>query len=130
MPYEVILYSNGDAPITIDTIEEKFTLQNIPFDTIDLLIFLNQPDIDLVTWSVSPHPDFVTNIFEGKLLISPKSGFIGSGVIEIKATEQTLNANFATQTIKLNVLKPPVPPGWDSIPGQGILKGNSFNSFL
>jgi|GEM_PF-3378976 len=129
-PYEVVLFSSGDAPVTIDTIEDKFTLQNIPFDTIDLPLFLNQPDADLVTWSVSPHPDFVTNILEGKLLITPRSGFIGSGVIEIKATEQTINANYAIQTIKLNVLKPPVPPGWDSIPGQAILKGNSFKSFL
>jgi gliding motility-associated-like protein len=129
-PYEVVLFSSGDAPVTIDTIKDKFTLQNIPFDTIDLPLFLNQPDADLVTWSVSPHPDFVTKFFEGKLLITPRNGFIGSGVIEIKATEQTINANYANQTIKLNVLKTPVPPGWDSIPGQAILKGNSFKSFL
>jgi len=129
-PYEINVFSSGDAPLTIDSISDKYTLQNIPFDTIDLPRFLNQPDVDLVTWSVSPHPDFVTNILEGKLLITPRNGFIGSGVIEIKATEQTINANYANQTIKLHVLKPPVPPRWDSIPGQGVLKGNSFKSFL
>jgi gliding motility-associated-like protein len=129
-PYEINVFSSGDAPLSIDSISDKYTLQNIPFDTIDLPLFLNQPDTDLVTWSVSPHPDFVTNILEGKLLITPRNGFIGSGVIEIKATEQTINANYANQTIKLNVLKVPVRPRWDSIPGQAILKGNSFKSFL
>jgi len=128
-PYEVILFSSGDAPITIDTIDEKFTLQNIPFDTIDLKFYLNQPDADLVTWSVSPHPDYVMNIAGALLQITPRLGFIGSGIIEIKGTEQTINANYATQTIKLNVLKVPVQPGWDSIPGQGITKGSSFKSF-
>jgi gliding motility-associated-like protein len=128
-PYEVILFSSGDAPITIDTIDEKFTLQNIPFDTIDLKFYLNQPDADLVTWSVSPHPDYVLNIAGALLQITPRLGFIGSGIIEIKGTEQTINANYATQTLKLNVLKVPVQPGWDSIPGQGITKGSSFKSF-
>ena len=129
-PYEINVFSSGDAPLSIDSISDKYTLQNIPFDTIDLPLFLNQPDVDLVTWTVSSHPDFVTNILGGKLLITPRNGFIGSGAIEIKATEQTINANYAIQTIKLNVLKPPLPPRWDSIPGQGILKGNAFKSFL
>jgi gliding motility-associated-like protein len=129
-PYEINVFSSGDAPLSIDSISDKYTLQNIPFDTIDLPLFLNQPDVDLVTWTVSSHPDFVNNILGGKLLITPRNGFIGSGAIEIKATEQTINANYAIQTIKLNVLKPPLPPRWDSIPGQGILKGNAFKSFL
>jgi gliding motility-associated-like protein len=128
-PYEVTLFSSGDAPISIDSIEEKFTLENIPFDTIDLQLILNQPDDDSVSWSVRPHPDFLTVITGNKLVISPRAGFIGSGVIEIKAVEQTINANNAIQQIKLNVLKVPVRPAWDSIPGQGITKGNVFKTF-
>ncbi len=128
-PYEVTLFSSGDAPISIDSIEEKFTLENIPFDTIDLQLILNQPDDDSVSWSVTPHPDFLTVITGNKLVISPRAGFIGSGVIEIKAVEQTINANNAIQQIKLNVLKVPVRPVWDSIPGQGITKGNVFKTF-
>ncbi|MFY8010873.1 MAG: hypothetical protein ACOVRG_02740, partial [Saprospiraceae bacterium] len=128
-PYEVIVYSSGDAPITIDSIEEKFTLQNISFDTIDLESFLNQPEADPVTWSVLPNTDFLTNISGSKLYITPRTGFIGSGLIEIKAVEQTQNANYATQNIKLNVLQVPIRPGWDSIPGQGITKGKEFKVF-
>lgn len=128
-PYEVILFSSGDAPISIDSIEEKFTLENIPFDSIDLQLILNQPDDDPVSWSVTPHPDFLTSIIGNKLVISPRAGFIGSGLIEIKAVEQTINANYAIQQIKLDVLKVPVRPAWDSIPGQGITKGNVFKAF-
>ncbi|MFN6078481.1 MAG: T9SS type B sorting domain-containing protein [Bacteroidota bacterium] len=128
-PYEVTLFSSGDAPISIDSIEEKFTLENIPFDSIDLQLILNQPDDDSVSWSVTPHPDFLTGITGNKLVISPRAGFIGSGFIEIKAVEQTINANYAIQQIKLNVLKVPVRPSWDSIPGQGITKGNVFKAF-
>ena len=129
MPFEALVYSSGDAPLAIDSIGEFSTLQNVPFDSINLFPFLDQPDPDPVTWSVAPHPDLVTNINGSILKVSPRTGFVGTATLEVKATEQTANAYFATRNVRFHVLSPPVKPGWDSIPGQGIMKGRVFKNF-
>ena len=129
MPFETLVFSTGDAPLAIDSIGEFYTLQNVPFDSIDLLPFLDQPDPDPVTWSVAPHPDLVTSLTGGILKVSPRTGFSGMATLEVKATEQTANAYFATRNVRFHVLPPPVKPGWGSIPGQGIMKGRMFQNF-
>lgn len=128
-PFEALVYSSGDAPISIDSISENYTIKNVPFDSINLLPFLNQPDPDPVTWSVPTHPDLVATITGNILKVTPRTGFVGTATLQVKATEQTANAYFATRNVIFHVLETPVKPGWDSIPGQGIMKGRNFQNF-
>ncbi len=129
LPFEVLVFSSGDAPVGLDSIPAECTLMDIPFDSIRLIDYLVQPDGSGVTWTTAPNADLVVTRIDSVLKVSPRSGFVGSTNLVVRVTEQTANAYFAERSIQFNVLPRPARPGWDSIPGQGILKGTVFQAF-
>ncbi|MFZ4427483.1 MAG: hypothetical protein ACOYOO_10010, partial [Saprospiraceae bacterium] len=128
-PLEILVFSSGDSPVGLDSIPGQCTLMDVPFDSVRLIDFLVQPDASAVSWTVAPNPDLVVTRIDSVLKVSPRPGFVGSADLVVRVTEQTANAYFAERSIRFSVFARPERPGWDSVPGQGILKGQAFQNF-
>jgi hypothetical protein len=129
-PYPVMAYTGGDAPISLETIPNQFTLENRPFQAIFLPRYLQQSDNDPIAWTYQPNVHLIVAVSQDTLYITPKIGFIGITSLSIRATEQTTQQYFTEATIHLQVSEKYPGPDWVPVPGEGILSGGDFATII
>jgi hypothetical protein len=129
-PFWIDLDPNADFPPELDPILADTTLQNIPFETVDLNTYLYSGDGDPVIWSAQPGPNLTATIVNGILTVTPVSNaWIGTDSVRIIVTENTPNQLADTITGWFTVLPDYGAPVWQNIPGQTIFTGQQFSSF-
>jgi hypothetical protein len=143
-PYIFNIYPDNDAPISLLPVPSPTTLAGVAFQPVDMFDYLVQPDPFAVDWSYTSNPNLIAN-FQGSILsVSAAVGFTGETQLVVRATEQSLSMwlenqsyssrlvqtqQFAEITITFKVDTLYVPPMWlPEIPGQGILKGEQFDT--
>ncbi len=129
-PYFLNIDPNADFPPELEPILADTTLQNLPFDLIDLNDYLVSADGDPVTWSAQPGPNLTVSIVNGVLTVTPVSNtWIGTDSVRIIVTENTPNQLADTITGWFTVLEDYGAPVWQNIPDQTIFQGDVFTSF-
>ncbi len=128
-PFEIVIYTDGDAPPNILPIPDQFSRENIPFTPIDLNDYLIQLDNDPVEWFFENNPNLNVNIFGSMLQVEAIPGFLGLESLTINVVEQNGNFKSAATQINFNVEPAYNNPSWNTIPGEGIQAGNQFNIF-
>ncbi len=130
IPYWIDIDPNADFPPQLDPILADTTLQNIPFNPVDLNDYLYSADGDPVIWSAQPGPNLTVNIVNGILTVTPVSNaWIGTDTVRIIVTEDTPNQLADTITAWFTVLEDYGPPVWQTIPDQTIFQGEQFTDF-
>ncbi len=128
--YELNSYLDLDQPISLESIPDQTEVEGFAFDSIYLPDYLIQTDIDPVLWGFSGNTEFQFSISQDWLIVeSITSGWAGTEVITITATEQTPNAYSASQEINFTVVPDYGAPDWDQVPGQKIGLNQTFRGF-
>ena len=128
-PFVVEAFTENDAPLSILNIADQLTIEGLAFNPLDLDLYLIQPDPNPVLWSASPNPDLMVS-FQGSVLsVQGIAGFSGTSTLTIRATEQTVNQNYAETDIIFQISDGYAFPSWQTIPGEGIVLGGSFTPF-
>jgi hypothetical protein len=128
--FEVVVYTNDDAPIALLPTPEPFyaVFGGAAFGPIDFTNLLISLDGDPVLWTLEEHP-FVEGSFEGGVLtLAYPTGFSGSVTLMVRATEQTNQAFFAETPLTLLMVGSYEGPEWRVIPGQGTVLGSTFEN--
>ena len=118
-PYEIEVFTDGDAPIGLQALPGQQTLQGVPFVPLDLQPFLERQDNDGIAWSADFNPHVLT-LFNGAelTLIPTDPTWFGSTTVTVRATEQTPNAYFATSELSITIEEAYAGPMWEEIPIQ------------
>jgi len=129
-PFGININPNADFAPEILPIPADTTLQNIPFDPIDLAGYLLSLDGDPVTWSVLSGPNLTATIVNGIMTVTPVSpAWTGTETVQIKVTENTPNQYIFFRTASFTVLPDYGPPVFQSITDQTIFPGGAFTGF-
>jgi hypothetical protein len=144
MPLNVSVYSNDDAPISINDIPFQTTFEGLAFKPIELSNYLVQVDNQEVIWSYTPNPNLTVSIAGSILNVSAVSGFTGLTTLNVRATELPITTllqearsglngsrvqsttQYAETEINYFVTPAYTGPAWNNIPSQGIVIGNQF----
>ncbi|MEQ8707190.1 MAG: hypothetical protein RIC19_24875 [Phaeodactylibacter sp.] len=118
-PYEVEVFTDGDAPIALQALPAQQTLQGVPFAPLNLQPFLERQDNDGIVWSADFNP-YLLAFFDGAelTLIPTDPNWFGPTTITVRATEQTTNAYFATAELSATIQAAYAGPQWEEIPVQ------------
>lgn len=125
-PYVIDAYPGGDAPILLNGIPTRFSLQGQAFSPFSLSPYLVQLDDDPVSWTAEPNPSLEVAFSGDTLLVTPVPEFFGTTYLIVRATEQTANAYTAATVIEFKVEPGFDGPSWEEIPGQYAPPGSSF----
>jgi hypothetical protein len=118
-PYEIEVFTDGDAPIGLQALPAQQTLQGVPFAPLGLQPFLERQDNDGITWSADFNPHVLTFFNGAELTLIPTDpAWFGSTTVTVRATEQTPNAYFATAALSVTVEEAYAGPQWEDIPIQ------------
>lgn len=129
-PFWVNIDPNADFPPQISPILADTTLQNIPFDPVNLATYLISPDGDPVIWSAQPGLHLTASILNGVLTVTPVSpAWTGTDTVRIIVTENTPNMKSAHFTALFTVLPDYGSPVLAPIPNQTIFPGGAFTPF-
>ena len=140
-PLQLDIYDNNDAPISINTVPFQVTLEGLAFNDIDMEDYLVQPDSQGVNWSFIPNPNLQVAFSGSVLSIEGVSGFSGFTNLTVQATEvnqftsnkgtgpplmRAVSNNQAQVVITFYIIPAYDGPLWNTIPGEGIVQGNTF----
>ncbi|MBC7773834.1 MAG: cadherin repeat domain-containing protein, partial [Phycisphaerae bacterium] len=130
MPFWLNIDPNADYPPELLPILADTTLQNIPFDLVNLADYLVSLDGDPVSWSAQPGPNLNATIVNGVLTVTPVlNSWIGTDSVRIIVTENTPGQLADTITGWFTVLPDYGPPVWQTVPDQTIFQGDDFSTF-
>ncbi len=131
MPFWLNIDPNADYPPELLPILADTTLQNIPFDQVNLLDYLVSVDGDPVTWSSEAGPNLNASILNGILTVTPVSNlWTGTELVRIIVTENTPNMLADTIFGSFTVLPDYGAPVWQTIPGQTIFQGDNLQTLI
>ncbi|MCC6412130.1 MAG: HYR domain-containing protein, partial [Saprospiraceae bacterium] len=129
-PFEINIDPNADFPPELLPILADTTLQDIPFETVDLANYLVNFDGDPVTYLLLPGPNLNASVANGILTVTPVSGaWIGTDSVRIIVRENTPAQLADTIWGLFTVLPDYGPPVWQNIPNQTIFEGQQFTPF-
>ena len=129
-PFEIVVSTDGDLLIRLDTIPKITRLQGMDIPAILLSSYILQTDQDPIQWSTSSSPNFHTLISQDSLFLTPvNTAWIGSDSIQIFATEDTENAYADTAILRLTIDKSYDGPEFQMIPDRIITPAGKFDSF-
>jgi hypothetical protein len=129
-PFWLNIDPNADYPPELLPILADTTLQNIPFDQVNLLDYLVSVDGDPITWNAAAGPNLNASILNGILTVTPVSNlWTGTELVRIIVTENTPNQLADTIFGSFTVLPDYGPPVWQTIPDQTIFPGDEFSAF-
>ena len=129
-PFWVNLDPNTDfAPELLPLLADT-TLQNIPFEPIELDAYLNSLDGDPVSWSAQAGPNLTATVLNGVLTVTPVSPlWLGTDTVRIIVTENTPGQLADTVVGRFTVLADYGPPIWLPIPSQSTFPQGAFIPF-
>ncbi len=126
-PFRINIDPNVDQAPEILPIPADTTLQNLPFDALDLNDYLFSLDGDPVTWSVTAGPNLSASVVNGILTVTPvSSAWTGTESVQITAAENTSNGYIAMRSALFTVLPDYGPPVLQGLPSQTIFPGEAF----
>ena len=128
-PFKIEVRTDGDFPISLQSIPVQSTLQGFPFTSIDLSLYLEQNDTDPVVWDASDNP-LLNTIINGSILqvtVNDPNWF-GSTTLVISALELGINSYFAFEEITFEVEQAFLGPLWDVFIGESVFPGQSFSN--
>ncbi|MCR9099757.1 MAG: T9SS type A sorting domain-containing protein [bacterium] len=126
-PYEIEVFTDGDAPIGLQALPAQQTLQGVPFAPLGLQPFLEQQDDDGIAWSADFNPHVLTFFNGAELTLIPTDpAWFGSTTVTVRATEQTPNAYFATAALSVTIAEAYAGPQWEDIPIQSAAPQAGF----
>lgn len=141
-PFIINIYPNNDAPIWILPIPAQYTIEGLPFNSINLNDYLVQPDGFPVDWTYYDNPNLEISLQNGMLSISAIPGFTGPTLVTVRATETPPFDRLMEEYSRVNqdnmqydetVISFDITPLYDAplwqpvIPGQGIILGEVFD---
>jgi hypothetical protein len=127
-PFEIEVFTDGDAPIALQALPPQLTLQGVPFAPLGLMPFLERQDNDGIAWSADFNLHVLT-IFNGAelTLIPTDPAWSGSTTVTLRATEQTPNAYSATAELSVTLQEAYAGPQWEEIPVQSAEPQEGFD---
>ncbi|MBK9256203.1 MAG: putative metal-binding motif-containing protein [Saprospiraceae bacterium] len=128
-PLIINIFTDNDAPISIDPIPQQGVYQGLTHGPVDLMPYLNSTDGDPVVWSSVPSPELNVTFDGAKMYLTPVAGFTGTVLITVIATEQTALQKSAQRQISIQINPYIEPPFWRTMSGQGIVAGEQFYTF-
>lgn len=129
-PLWINIDPNADFPPELIPPLTDTTLQNIPFEPVELDAYLNSLDGDPVTWSAQAGPNLTVSIVNGILTVTPVSpAWVGTDTVRIIARENTPAQLADTLVGRFTVLADYGPPLLQPIPPQSIFPGGAFTDF-
>lgn len=126
-PYEFMIGTPLDEAIAILPIGVQITLEEVPFEPLDLANFIASSDNDPYTLSIIPLSPGVTWALDNQILSGvPDPGFVGEASVRLFAQEQTANGLSDERVITYRVQPNVMRPNWAPIPPQGAALGDVF----
>ncbi len=122
-------YTAYDAPISLTDIPSMIGLQETVFDTVALGEYLVQPDTNQVTWSFTPNANLGVVLNGSSLIVTPVQGYFGTTNLTVRATEVSVNQQYAEKIIIFQVIEAHMQPLLFGIFNQGTTLGGSFVHF-
>jgi hypothetical protein len=129
-PFELNGYlQNYDRAPTVQNIPDQLIFVGESFQSFDLDDYLTEYNNDGILWSVSGNSQLNVSIGNGNIVtITPAQNFIGKENLVFRATDNTANSYFDTDTATFTVRPIDVPPFVNAIPNQTIRIGGAFSN--
>lgn len=128
-PYELYFYEDNITPITLDSIPDQFGMEHCPLPSIYLSEYLNQQETYGTVWSYINNPNLVVTLLSDTLSIVGNPGYNGNTILTVIATSQAPGNPTDSADIAITIIPHFAPPSFGLIPGQGIVKGDTFEAF-
>ena len=121
------VWTDGDVPISLDSIPPQQAIRPNQFFQLDLQPYLNQTDNDPVVWTATAGANLSATVSGSTLSVQVTNpAWTGTSTVTVKATEQTTNQYQASRVIQYTRLPGYFAPSWDTIPSQAIPKAANF----
>jgi hypothetical protein len=117
-----------DEPPLAIAIPEQRMLQTYPFDRLDLSSFFASPDGDDLEYTIlNPQTGISWSVNNSnELTAQAEPDFFGTATVTIRATEQTVEAEFVETTIAYTVVELFTGPQWIDIESQAVNQNEAF----
>jgi hypothetical protein len=115
------VWTDGDVPISLDSLPAQQAIRPNQFSQLDLQPYLNQSDNDPVVWTANAGPNLIATLSGSTLSVQvPDPTWTGTSTVTVTATEQTSNQYQASRAISYTRLPGYFAPSWTTIPSQAI----------